>query len=170
MPKLLQYITALVLIAAFSSCATAKFQPGKPVTHGGPFNTYVQGGERVSYEEVQNYLVSQPDTEDRARQARTWKYISIVPALTGGFLIGYNLATPNRTSDTGLWIGVGLATVGIALGIYSDSLMTGAVDTYNQGLVSGKKTSENSIHASPWIAPQTGTAVPAGGLSLALGF
>ncbi len=159
-------LVVTVLCSSLFSCATANFQPGKPITHGGPWGTYIQDGERINENEVVEYLKNMPETGAAAREAETWRWISLPPSVVGGFLIGYNLVDSDRTSDTGLWIGVGLAAVGIGAGAHSHAKLTQAVDTYNQHLVTQKKTSSDAIQLKPIFARQLNGA---GGSTLAPG-
>jgi hypothetical protein len=165
----LRLISAVCALLIFSSCATGKFQPGKPITPGGPWGHLIQDGETISEGETFEFLKSNALTAEKAKRAETRMYVSIAPAVVGGYLIGYNLVDRDRQSDTGLWIGVGLAAASGMIAARARVLFVEAVDEYNQSLVSStKKTSSLSLH--PVFAQQPGTFVPAPGAGLSLSF
>ncbi len=154
----------VVLVAVVSSsCATAKFDPKKPATSMGGRGLFIQDGERVSEQEVRDFLKTQPETEYKAKQSEIWQWVAVVPAAVGGFFIGYYAFDDNRASNTNLWVGLALVGAAGVAGAHSDRLLTEAVDRHNQKLVSTKK-SANEFTFHPLLATQPETDVPSAGL------
>jgi hypothetical protein len=161
-------LASLLIVATFSSCVVAPFKPAnppKPITGGDIWDGYRSDGKSYPAHSVRQYLKTRPDTESDATASETWSYLGALPSLAGVTLIAYNAFKTDRESNTGLWVGVGLAVAGIVCGKISDRYLVSAVDTYNQSLMS-KPSAE--LQVAPVLVPTAGSPTPAAGLALSL--
>jgi hypothetical protein len=137
-------VSGMVLLALLSGCAAAPLTPGKPVEEKYNFftgKTFHQEGQLIDKHNLLEHLRSNPATQDKANAARTWEIISLFPAVTGGFLIGWYAFNDRYDDDSqmvGLLAGAGLAAVGIGMAVHAENLFSDAVGIYNRDL-SGKK-------------------------------
>lgn len=135
--------------AAFSltACVSmAPFQRDKPieVDSSGWGTQYRQDGKIVEPFSLLDGLSEDPATREEFGNTKAIHYGSLVLAGVGGYMIGYNsVKMPDETDDqtnsrrANMNTGIGLALVGIGLGVYVGHRVDSAVRTFNSS--KGKK-------------------------------
>src|ERR1044072_1226967 len=125
-----------------NGCALAPFNGKQPIQiEGESFFTrvYKQDGKPFNANQMYEHLENDPDTKDLAESSDYLRWVAIVPAAIGGYMVGYNLPSSSSKKGSQIAIGVGLVALALIPAYYSDKKLMESVRIYNGKR--GKKTS-----------------------------
>jgi hypothetical protein len=127
---------------ALNGCGVAPFKAGQPVQAVGEnffTRVYKQDGTVFNVNQLYAHLEEDPDTKEMAEASDYLRWAAAVPALVGGYMIGYNLPSSSSKKGSQIAIGAGFVALSMIPAYFSDKKLNESVKIYNRKL--GVKTS-----------------------------
>ncbi|HOB83872.1 MAG TPA: hypothetical protein PKX27_03385 [Bacteroidales bacterium] len=132
-----------IIMALLTVCLAVSFgQTSESITMKKVFGGYqfYQGDKRLNMNQLVNAIKPNEQAYKEIRSAKTTYAITSVFAGAGGFMVGYPIGTAIGGGDpnwTMAGIGAGLIVVSIPLSVKFNKQARQAVNTYNNGSVTG---------------------------------